>query len=44
MIIRTIAAVAILLAAGMGAFAHGGGLNKDGCHTNRKTGDYHCHR
>ncbi|WP_343122846.1 excalibur calcium-binding domain-containing protein [Aerolutibacter daejeonensis] len=25
------------------AFAHGGGLNKDGCHTNRKTGDYHCH-
>lgn len=26
------------------AFAHGGGLNADGCHTNRKTGDYHCHR
>lgn len=25
------------------AFAHGGGLNADGCHTNRKTGDYHCH-
>jgi hypothetical protein len=25
-------------------FAHGGGLNKDGCHNNRKTGDYHCHR
>lgn len=25
-------------------FAHGGGLNRDGCHTNRKTGDYHCHR
>lgn len=25
-------------------FAHGGGLNADGCHTNRKTGDYHCHR
>lgn len=24
--------------------AHGGGLNKDGCHKNRKTGDYHCHR
>lgn len=24
--------------------AHGGGLNADGCHTNRKTGDYHCHR
>lgn len=23
---------------------HGGGLDSDGCHTNRKTGDYHCHR
>lgn len=26
------------------AWAHGGGLNAEGCHTNRKTGDYHCHR
>ncbi|MCA1858321.1 excalibur calcium-binding domain-containing protein [Massilia oculi] len=26
------------------AHAHGGGLNADGCHVNRKTGDYHCHR
>lgn len=25
-------------------FAHGGGLNKEGCHNNRQTGDYHCHR
>lgn len=25
-------------------WAHGGGLNADGCHTNRKTGEYHCHR
>ncbi len=24
--------------------AHGGGLDKYGCHTNRKTGEYHCHR
>lgn len=24
--------------------AHGGGLDRNGCHTNRKTGDYHCHR
>ncbi len=23
---------------------HGGGLDKYGCHHNRKTGDYHCHR
>lgn len=26
------------------ADAHSGGLNADGCHNNRKTGDYHCHR
>lgn len=24
--------------------AHGGGLDRYGCHNNRKTGDYHCHR
>ena len=33
----------LLLTAGS-ANAHGGGLNAQGCHTNRKTGDYHCHR
>lgn len=38
----------ILLIAGL-AFhvevqAHPGGLNAEGCHNNRKTGDYHCHR
>ncbi|WP_417475236.1 excalibur calcium-binding domain-containing protein [Luteimonas mephitis] len=26
------------------AMSHSGGLNAEGCHTNRKTGDYHCHR
>jgi hypothetical protein len=30
--------------AAVGAWAHGGGLNAEGCHNNRKTGDYHCHR
>jgi hypothetical protein len=25
------------------AVAHGGGLDTYGCHTNHKTGDYHCH-
>ncbi|MDO9338483.1 MAG: excalibur calcium-binding domain-containing protein [Caulobacter sp.] len=24
-------------------FAHSGGTNAQGCHNNRKTGDYHCH-
>lgn len=26
------------------AVGHGGGLNSEGCHTNRKTSEYHCHR
>lgn len=26
------------------ALTHGGGLNKAGCHNNRSTGQYHCHR
>jgi endonuclease YncB( thermonuclease family) len=26
------------------AHAHSGMLNKEGCHNNRQTGDYHCHR
>lgn len=29
---------------GSPVLAHGGGLNAEGCHHNRKTGDYHCHR
>jgi hypothetical protein len=23
--------------------SHSGGTNADGCHTERRTGDYHCH-
>lgn len=35
---------AIVLAGSFGAvWAHGGGTDAQGCHTNRKTGDYHCH-
>jgi hypothetical protein len=40
--LRWMSAVLLLLATG-GALAHGGGVNAEGCHTNRKTGDYHCH-
>ena len=37
-------AFALLIGSGpVVALAHGGGLNADGCHNNRKTGDYHCH-
>jgi hypothetical protein len=31
-----------LLSAGS-ALAHGGGLDKNGCHHDRKNGGYHCH-
>ena len=24
-------------------FSHGGGLNSEGCHNNKKNSDYHCH-
>lgn len=41
--------LAPVLAAALGVasptiWGHGGGLNASGCHNNRKTGDYHCHR
>ena len=34
----------LLCASQVPSFAHGGGLDSNGCHHNRKTGDYHCHR
>lgn len=37
-------AAAVLVSWVPEAAAHGGGLNAQGCHNNRKTGDYHCHR
>jgi micrococcal nuclease len=37
--------LAIALAASLAppALAHSGGFNNDGCHTQRSTGDFHCH-
>ncbi|NZA27207.1 excalibur calcium-binding domain-containing protein [Luteimonas sp. SJ-92] len=34
----------IALACSAQVQAHGGGLNKDGCHNDRKSSGYHCHR
>ena len=31
------------LAFSIGAFAHSGGTDKNGCHHDRKNGTYHCH-
>lgn len=36
--------VVLLLITSSGALAHGGGLNAEGCHNDRKSGGYHCHR
>ena len=41
---RVCLAVAGLLAGVFATHAHPGGLDKQGCHANRKTGEHHCHR
>ena len=42
--LRLIALTAILPALPIyDAGSHSGGTNAAGCHTNRRTGDYHCH-
>jgi hypothetical protein len=39
---KVFCALPLLLACSFAA-AHSGGTDAQGCHTNRKTGDYHCH-
>jgi peptidoglycan hydrolase-like protein with peptidoglycan-binding domain len=39
----TLVLIAVCIGAGP-AWAHGGGLDKLGCHHDRKAGGYHCHR
>ncbi|WP_336978036.1 excalibur calcium-binding domain-containing protein [Altererythrobacter fulvus] len=39
-----IAAAVLVVSHPSPAHAHPGGLDASGCHTNRKTGEYHCHR
>jgi hypothetical protein len=36
--------LASLLSFNQLAIAHSGGVDASGCHMNRKTGEYHCHR
>ncbi|NUZ06733.1 YHYH domain-containing protein [Piscinibacter koreensis] len=36
--------ICLWLFAATGAYAHGGGLDSNGCHHDRKNGGYHCHR
>lgn len=37
-------ATLVVLGAASSVAAHGGGLNAEGCHHDRKNGGYHCHR
>lgn len=39
---KVLCPLGLLLFSGF-VFAHSGGTDAQGCHTNRKTGDYHCH-
>ena len=42
--IKIILKIIILILFSNSLFAHSGGLNGQGCHNNKKTGGYHCHR
>jgi hypothetical protein len=35
--------VLVALMSASAALAHGGGLDRNGCHHDRKNGGYHCH-
>ena len=41
--VRVLLTLAVLGMFSSHAFAHGGGTDASGCHTNHSTGDYHCH-
>lgn len=42
-LIYGLVAIALATLAGY-AISHSGGLDRYGCHTDHKNGDYHCHR
>ena len=42
--VSIIAVLLVLNVPTLPALSHPGGLNSEGCHNNRKTGGYHCHR
>jgi hypothetical protein len=41
---KVVLAIAIIFGfLSVNAFAHSGGTDANGCHTDHKTGQYHCH-
>jgi hypothetical protein len=43
MMMKMFAIIALAASVSTSVFAHGGGTDAYGCHTERKTGTYHCH-
>jgi len=43
-LVLVLAVLAMAEGASMPAHAHGGGLDRNGCHNDRRNGGYHCHR
>ncbi|VAX29695.1 hypothetical protein MNBD_NITROSPINAE05-567 [hydrothermal vent metagenome] len=41
--VKIVFSILIVLLMPLDTYAHSGGTNAQGCHKNRKTGDYHCH-
>ena len=41
---KTLAMLVIVLAWTTSASAHGGGQDANGCHNDKKAGNYHCHK
>lgn len=41
--VKIVFSILIVLFIPLNAFPHSGGTNAEGCHQNRKTGEYHCH-
>lgn len=41
---KKLALIVLTMVATSSAFAHSGGKDAYGCHTDHKTGNYHCHR
>lgn len=43
MTVAAIFSVLMIMGTTIPGFAHSGGTDANGCHTNHKTGAYHCH-
>ena len=42
-LLNTFLSIVLIINSSSSVFAHSGKTDSSGCHTNKKTGDYHCH-